>query len=250
MSETQAYLNDHQLCKIKDATRPRHTARYRLHWSFFNSKLARDHTVSFGLPAFRASTGITVCPNASTCALVCYARQGHYVQPNVIIPREHNLACVVSWPVHQLIDALTSDLDNLHRSWHRVRIHDSGDFLTPAYFHVWLAVARHCKDKEFYGYTKMISLLREHRHLLPSNLHLIQSVGGKEDAILDTRYAHAVIFPTSAARKAAGYVDATHSDRPAWSHKRKIGLVYHGTTYLTESTQRVLTERYQTVIGA
>lgn len=249
MPTTADFLIAHESCHQTDSTHPTHKAVFNLHWSFANAKLKKDHVVSFNLPAFRSQTGETVCHNASTCALVCYARQGHYVQRHVWKPREHNFACVCSWPTQTLIGRLCADLDAMHATFKRFRIHDSGDFLSPAYFHAWLAVVRHCRDKQFYGYTKMISLLAEHRHLLPPNLHLIQSVGGKEDSLIDTRYAHAVIFPTHEARKRAGYVDATHSDKPAFSGKKKLGLVYHGVAKLTASNNVLLTQRAQDVIG-
>ncbi len=220
-----------------------HKAGYNFHWSFSNTKLAKEGIVSFNLPAFKSESGFTVCPNASTCALVCYARQGRYLMSLVSEPREHNLAWLRSHDTGTFITPATEDIHNLHPAWSRIRIHDSGDFFSEPYMLAWFAIARNCPHMEFYAYTKMITLLTIHRADIPKNLHMIQSVGGKEDQFIDATLPHAFIFPTQEALEHAGYVDGTKSDRPAYSKICKIGLVYHGTTKLTAHKAELLTRR-------
>lgn len=235
-------------CKKMDYVHSSHKASYTFHWGFGNSKLEKEGIVSFNLPAFRSEGGFTVCPNASTCAVVCYARQGRYSTGPVKRVREHNLEWLQTHNTFEFVAAATQDIFNLHHSWVRIRIHDSGDFYNTNYFLAWLEIARQCRHLEFYGYTKMISLLNSHRHLLPDNLHLIQSVGGLEDALIDTRYAHAVIFPSNYALALSGYVDGTVTDSPAYTRAKNIGLVYHGVKHLTTHTAQLLSKKAKGVI--
>jgi len=231
-------------CKKIDHKHLGHKASYNFHWSFGNSKLAKEGIVSFNLPAFKSKDGFMVCPSASTCALVCYARQARYLMPLVAAPREHNLAWLREHGPGDFVKVAVEDVNNLHNSWSRIRIHDSGDFYSEEYMLAWFSIARLCPHMEFYGYTKRISLLASNRALMPENMHIVQSVGGKEDALIDKTYAHAVIFPTQDALDLAGYVDGTKSDKPAYSRVRNIGLVYHGTKTLTRHNSDMLTRGF------
>ncbi len=119
---------------------------------------------------------------------------------------------------------LMQDVERL-RATH-VRIHDSGDFFAPWYVEAWLMLAREMGDLVFYGYTKSIPLIPWGE--LPRNLHLVQSLGGTRDDLVDRRRPHSAIFPNTLERMAAGYADGNASDLPAIDGVRKIGLVYHG----------------------
>lgn len=235
-------------CKILDYThRDKHN--YTLHWSFGNAKLVKDNITSFNIPAFRSTDGFATCPEASTCALVCYARQGHYMMPNVQKPREHNLAFLRENSMLAFAKTAADDIMHLHPNWKKVRIHDSGDFFSRSYLLAWTQIARFCPYMEFYAYTKMITLLNSIRPSLPENLHIIQSVGGKEDRFIDPRYAHSIIFPTMQALQEAGYVDGTKSDAPAYNRAVKIGLTYHGVRHLSENITHLLTAKAVKAMG-
>ena len=229
-------------CPKYDYAHPHHRVAYTFHWSFGNGKLAKDGTISFGLPAWRSAEGFRTCPQASACAAVCYARQYRYRMPRVARPREHNLAWLRSHSDAAFTEAAVADLRAMHRAWQRVRIHDSGDFFRASYLDAWIAVAAQLPALQFYGYTKMIRLLQRQRlqGRIPPNLRLVQSVGGKEDAWIDRTEPHSIIFRDHASLHDAGYVDATASDAPVYGGAIRIGLVYHGERHLTPARARRL----------
>ena len=223
----------------------------RLHyeWSLGNSKLKKERIASFNIPALLAQTGFTVCPNAGICAGLCYARQGRFTMAMVQAPRERNLARLLDtaqnnrWGWIGVLSDLIDDVNRLPKRIRRVRIHDSGDFFEPIYMRTWLDVATQCPQIEFYAYTKMITDLQWYQAngFVPGNMRLVQSVGGKQDDLIDRALPHSRIFPTEGSLRTAGYVDATHTDKPAYSGVVNIGLVYHGTRKLTNAqTQQLL----------
>jgi Gene product 88 len=219
-------------CVKRDYRHPRHDAAYTFHWSFGNKKL-QGGIVAFGLPAYRSATGFAVCPMAGSCAGLCYARQGQYVLPTVKTPREHNLAWLRSHSAEDFVSAMRADVAAMHPAWQVVRIHDGGDFYTPAYLRAWSDVAKQHPTLTFYGYTKMIRLLEQVWDAVPPNMRLVQSFGGKEDRCIDVARPHARIFATAADLDASGYTDCSHSDQPVYEGAVRIGLVYHGTKRLT-----------------
>ena len=200
-------------------------------------KLKKDKIVSIGLPAFKSDTGVTVCANAGICAGWCYARQGRYRQSRVKATREHNLALFLHYlmnePMYKLVDALNADIAELPKTIRAVRIHDSGDFLTKPHIETWQAVARDNPEKKFYAYTKMIVAQHQTKRYRPDNLFIVQSFGGTEDFAIDLTQSHSRVFPDKETLKAAGYIDGSTTDLPAYEGEIKIGLIYHGGRKLT-----------------
>ncbi len=222
-------------------------ARYNLHWGFSNSKLAKDGIVTFNIPAFRLADGFKTCPMAGSCALVCYALQGYYNMPSAKKTREHNIAWLRTHSMDDFVKAVVDDINHLHTDWTRIRVHDSGDFYSEAYMDAWMDIARQCPDKEFYAYTKMVSMTALKRASMPGNLTIVQSVGGKEDRLIDKAYPHSIIFTSHDAMHHAGYEDGTKTDRPAFEGQIKIGLVYHGTKKLTKNNKGILDARVKAI---
>jgi hypothetical protein len=212
-------------------------------WTTGNSKLEKTskgkyRVVGFGLPADHnfKSGGLqhNTCPGALACRAVCYAKQGTYRFKNVKATRLHNLKLSLR---KRFVDMLTSDLTNLttkgkHRRkpYNVVRLHDSGDFYRQEYLDAWATVASRFPKVTFYAYTKSLHLDLSR---IPSNLHIIQSLGGRHDKLVQLGQAHSRIFSSHTARKRAGYVDGNVNDTPAILGKVKIGLVFHGTQNLT-----------------
>jgi len=204
-------------------------ASLSLRWSFGNRKLVKTRTVSFNLPAFRSRDNFVVCPGAEWCAIPCYARQARYMFPDAVRAREHNLAIVrESLPLFERF--AVSDLEQLARV-DSVRVHDSGDFFSQEYLDAWFRIMRRFERKRFYAYSKSLHLdwLRQ-----PLNFQLVQSFGGKFDAKINRAASHTRIFATHRDRIAAGYCNGNTNDKPAQKGALKIGLVYHGSTKLTE----------------
>jgi hypothetical protein len=207
---------------------------YVLRWSVGNGKLKKTHTVSFNLPAFRSADGFTVCPQAGKCASVCYARQGRYLLPDAVQAREVNLDIVrTSLPLFERLAC--ADLRRIKAR--SIRIHDSGDFFSQAYFDTWCRIVARFPRKRFYCYTKSLHLDLSAR---PANLRIVQSLGGKLDARVNKAASHTRIFASAAERRAAGYQDGNQTDRPAQTGVIRIGFVYHGSTPLSPAMARVL----------
>lgn len=220
----------------------------QFNFSLRNTKLKKDNIAAFNIPAFKADDGFVTCPNAGVCAGVCYARQGYFMFGLAKQYAEDNLA-LIRKKLNQgkrgriwLVDTLSSQIANLPRRFTRVRPHSSGDFFSPYYFDVWLDVIRLNSDKYFYAYTKQIEEYHKRLKLIDrlDNFHIIQSVGGKQDHLIDTALPHSRIFLSTEHVHAAGYVDGSESEKPALARERRIGLVYHGTRNVTGQQAKAL----------
>ena len=220
-------------------------------FSIRNAKLLKHGIATINIPAFRSEDGFITCPNAGVCASVCYARQGRFMFGLAKLYAEENLALIrdrLDWKRRRgdnwLITQLATQIDALPKRYRRFRPHASGDFFDPRYYDVWLEVARQLPAYEFHAYTKQISATHERRRRLDAlgNFHIIQSVGGKEDDLIDTSYAHSRIFLNAEQLEASGYVNGTEAEEPAFTRVRRIGLVYHGTRKVTPQQGKALTE--------
>lgn len=99
---------------------------------------------SFSLPAEETCPGST-----ETCRLLCYAKQGHFHQPNVKRRYEANYrASLLPDFADQMVAAVRSSYARI------VRVHASGDFYSAAYAEAWIAVAARCRGTDFFWYTR------------------------------------------------------------------------------------------------
>jgi len=187
--------------------------------------------VSFNIPRLKSETGQRTCPYAGMCADICYADQGRMGMPAATGARERNLSHINRLTMPKMRDKLIADIERMRATTH-IRIHDSGDFFSRAYYIAWLEVAEACPELIFYAYTKSIPFIDWAAH--PGNFRLVQSIGGKRDHDIDQDRPHARIFATETERKRAKYCDGNVSDMPAVLGQRRIGLVYHGTRNLTD----------------
>jgi len=171
------------------------------------------------------------CPSAGTCGGICYALQGSYRWNTVKAARAWNTACTF---LDNFASHVIKSLEKIKRPI--VRIHDSGDFYSLRYFQQWVQVAKALPNKIFYGYTKALTIVDF--NALPSNFHLVQSMGGKHDDIINPMLPIARIFASHAAREKAGYINGNLDDMPAITGEKRIGLVYHGVKKLTEQQKQ------------
>lgn len=189
---------------------------------------------NWGIPAFKSETGERTCPFAGKCAAGCYATQKTYTWPVV--------AAAYEWRYQQskqsdFIDKMQAAIDLLKSRKSVadkqlvIRIHDSGDYYSGAYFLKWLQIMAANPDVLFYAYTKAVKMHQRHakRFGLPANYKWIQSEGGTEDNAIDYDLPHSRVFKSDAELAQAGYEDAMHNDAIAFtSLTGRIGLVYHG----------------------
>ena len=180
-----------------------------------NSKLAKDNIYSFNLPA-----GET-CPFAGDCKKFCYAQKGRY-NFGVVINRAVKNYQESKGKFFGIKIAVEADI----RRAKIIRIHSSGDFYNKRYANKWVKIAINNPGILFYAYTKSWEYFK---YKLPSNLILIESVGGKKPIHLNK--PHAKIFKSKAELRKAGYLDCSKSDLKAvkavQAGVKKLGLIYH-----------------------
>lgn len=207
-----------------------------------NAKLGK-HTVIFNLPA-----GFT-CPGALDClskAVIgedgkrriedgeftkfrCFAASSEVQYDACYNNRQNNFKAIV----HALREGNCADLINnslqkaRKKSTKLVRIHESGDFFTPAYLQAWLMVAVANPDLKFYCYSKNLPIFMGLQ--LPANFYMTASYGGKFDYLIDegffTRYSK--VFLTDDDANAAG-LEVDHDDSHCFGDK-PFALLVHGT---------------------
>jgi hypothetical protein len=178
---------------------------------------------TFGIPAERAADGTVTCPGAGMCRQGCYAKQGHYVCPNV---KNKNAERFLLTQRPEFVEVISGEIQKLKLDL--VRIHDSGDFYCLRYLYDWITIAGACPRTKFLAYTKMVLMARKFR--IPDNLVLVLSEGGQWDHAIDQAHdKFARVFPSVAALRRAGFTDCHKSDLPALRPEvKKIGLIYHG----------------------
>ena len=202
-----------------------------------NAKLSKE-IYTFSLPA-----GFT-CPAAHLCASYadrtsgkitdgkhmafrCFAASQESTYPNVRYARWHNfdLLAKVKNDAFAMASLILSSLD---MSAKIVRIHVSGDFFNAAYFRAWCYVAMHRPHTKFYAYTKSVNIVADNMHMIPDNLVLTLSEGGRHDELikhLDIKSAK-VVFSEDEALALSLEVD--HDDSHAIEGTENFALLIHG----------------------
>jgi hypothetical protein len=198
-------------------------------WLTQNSKIAKISgikTYNWGIPAYRSKDGFKTCPNAAACAKGCYATMGGYIFSNVAKVFDNRLKLSQSPDF-----VITIDSEIKRRKVRRLRIHDSGDFYSLAYFFNWRLIMLRNLQTKFYAYTKMIKMFNDlkQRNLIPDNLTLIYSYGGTQDKLINPIVdRHSTVFDSESELKQYGYADASKDDSVALGSNPRIGLIYHG----------------------
>jgi hypothetical protein len=201
-----------------------------------NRELKADGIFTWSLPALAAklSTGknMLVCPSAGVCANLCYARSGTYNFSNVKAAHTRNLELILDNPIGWKIRLNEELKTKRYQGGKSVRIHDSGDFFSDAYFELWLDIANSNPDVFFYAYTKEVAMVK--RYELPKNFVIIFSMGGTQDHLVDKENdRHADVFPSLEALQEAGYTDQEESDLLAATlPTNKIGIVVNNIKHL------------------
>jgi hypothetical protein len=183
---------------------------------------------NFSIPAGNdKKSGKITCPFAGSCIKLCYAKKGAYRWGNVerALTRRYE-----SSKQENFVDRITWELSRIKKNKQvYIRIHDSGDFYSPAYFNKWVEIAIQNRDVRFYAYTKSHSFIRGIE--LPENFDLIFSLGSTKDELINTETErHSKIFYSSEEMQQYGYSDASEYDLLAtkwFTENNKIGLIIH-----------------------
>ncbi len=179
---------------------------------------------NFGIPAYKSVSGKITCPFAGDCVKFCYAQKGAYIWSNVKPAFEKRYELTKT---DDFVNKMNEEIAKKKPDY--VRVHDSGDYYSPAYLQKWLAVAIHNPRVRFYSYTNSVEMLKN--VTLPANYDIIFSDSGKQKHLIDEKKdRHTRIFHNHSELISAGYVDSSEYDLMAtkWFNKNhKIGLIFH-----------------------
>lgn len=216
-----------------------------------NSKLAKANIWQFTLPAAKASVVIdgklqeqTVCHGAKKCLDFCFSSVGSYNFRASLVAHTRNLQYVLDAPF-DFADQMIKEIKS-KRKVHAIRVHDSGDYISRAYFMVWKSIMEACPEIIFYSYTKVTPLFKklEAEGMLPPNFTVIYSEGGKFDHLIDKdKDRHSHVFSSEEDCLKAGYVLNEEDDKPATDRNiLKIGLVVHGPIVYDKKMSKAVAE--------
>ena len=179
---------------------------------------------NFGIPAYKSASGKLTCPMADTCVKFCYAKKGAYIWSNVKPAFEKRYELTKT---DNFVEAMNAEIRKKKPDY--VRVHDSGDYYSPAYLKKWIEVAIHNPNVRFYSYTNMVDMF--HKTNLPDNYDVIFSDAGKQRHLIRfNKDRHTNIFSSEEKLNKAGFVNASKIDLYAtkwFSKNHRVGLVFH-----------------------
>jgi hypothetical protein len=120
-------------------------------------------------------------------------------------------------------------LSSLDASAKIVRIHVSGDFFNSAYFRAWCYVAMHRPHTKFYAYTKSVNIVADNMHMIPDNLVLTLSEGGRHDDLIPHLGMKTAKVVFSEDEALALSLEVDHDDSHAYNGTESFALLIHGT---------------------
>ena len=210
----------------------------KLNFGKGNANLSKE-IYTFSLPA-----GYT-CPAAHLCASYadrqtgkitdgkdmvfrCFAASQESTFPNVRAARWHNfdMLAKVKTDSFAMASLILSSLDNSAKI---VRIHVSGDFFNAAYFRAWCYVAMHRPETKFYAYTKSVNIVAHNMHMIPDNLILTLSEGGRHDELINHLGMKTAKVVFSEDEAFALSLEVDHDDSHAMDGNESFALLIHGT---------------------
>jgi hypothetical protein len=180
---------------------------------------------NFGITAYKSQkTGKMICPFADKCVKYCYAKKGAYIWSNVSPAFEKRYEATLR---EDFVDIMSTEIRKKRANF--VRVHDSGDFYSPAYLQKWFDIAKQNPSVNFYAYTNSLNMVRGVER--PDNFDFIFSDGGKLAHTIDQDMErHSKVFDTKEELLSAGYVDTSEYDLYAtkwYNATGKVGLIKH-----------------------
>lgn len=206
-----------------------------------NAKLTKQ-TLIFSLPAGYTCPAARVCKtfctqkndgrytikgNTNNALFWCYAAGEEVRFPNVRKLRRRNYTLLRNLKTKDEIVKLITRSLLLHTDFDKVRIHESGDFYSEAYFLAWAHIARENPEILFYAYTKSLDYWVRHMNEVPDNLILTASYGGVHDAKIKKHNLRYVKVAFSL--EDAGDLPIDHDDTLAFdSSVKAFAVLLHG----------------------
>lgn len=155
----------------------------------------------------------------------CFSASQEALFTNVFKARKANFEALRRLSCEEMTAAI---LANLPKDCKIVRIHVAGDFFNQANFDAWIMVAKSRPDVLFYAYTKSLPYWVARLDVIPLNLVLTASEGGRRDDLIEAhglRFVR-VVGSTYQARKAGLPID--HDDSHAAKNGGNFALLIHG----------------------
>jgi hypothetical protein len=207
-------------------------------------KFGEGNAKLFGIYTFTLPSGKT-CPGAKDCLAMAVRRNGKtklvrgkdcrftcfQASLESIFPTLYNLA---QYNLELLRKAKTVKAmgelihNSLPKNARIIRIHVGGDYFSPEYFMAWVNVALNNPNILFYSYTKSIHIWKRFKKLIPSNLVMTASYGGKYDNLISKgmKTCEVVFSPEEAAEK---NIPIDHDDSYAYSARvKRFATLLHG----------------------
>ena len=158
----------------------------------------------------------------------CFSASQEVVFPGVYNARSKNFEALRGKTKEQIFSILESELP---KDAGVIRIHVAGDFFNAEYFKAWVGLAILNPEILFYAYTKSLPYWVNNRDLIPENMILTASRGGRMDHLIeeDNLRSVKVVFSQYQARKLRLQIDHddSHAAIPAKAGK-DFALLIHG----------------------
>jgi hypothetical protein len=221
----------------------------RLKFQKGNAKIDKD-TLIFSLPAGWSCPGALSCKSKVKNGKVidglrtqfrCYAASDEARHPNTYKARQHNYKLLKSCnSVDQMVHLIIDSIWDYKPTY--VRIHASGDFYNESYFKAWCEVARITPQVVFYAYTKSIPFIVKHKDIIPANLVITASFGGKHDDLINKyKLKHCLVVYSEEEAEAIDY-PIDHDDSWAKHPTANFALLLHGVQPKGSTASKALTQ--------
>ena len=109
------------------------------------------------------------------------------------------------------------------------RPHESGDFFSQEYFDAWIEVAKARPDILFYAYTKSLHFWEKRKDVMPKNLRLIASEGGKVDELISKNQFRTAIIVKDTGEAIKRRLNIDVNEFLAAFSEEDFALLLHGT---------------------
>lgn len=221
----------------------------RLAFAPANSKLSKlEKRLGVKVYSFDMLSGVT-CPAARDCKswaveygrgkrriqdgkhteFRCFSASQEALFPNVFAARKANMEAALSLAADSPMKCASALVQAIPANAGAIRIHVAGDFKILNYFDAWLEVCERRPDIRFYAYTKMLSFWVKRLDVLPSNLALTASRGGRFDPLIDEHGFREAVVVYSAARARRMRLPVDSDDYHAYRLRGgSFALLIHG----------------------
>jgi hypothetical protein len=160
----------------------------------------------------------------------CFSASQEVQYTNVYNLRKGNFDTMRKY--HTAWDMVKVLVYNMPKNAGIIRIHVAGDMFNEKYFKAWMMMAVLEPNVLFYAYTKSLRYWVDNMDMIPDNLILTASRGGREDHLIDEHNLResVVVFSESEAEEKNLIIDHddSHAARPSLKNN-SFALLIHGT---------------------